>query len=102
MPSLQELLERKAALERQIVDAQKESRVAAIAQVRALMNEYGLTAADLAAPAQKRSASAGPRAKVAAKYRHPGTGATWSGRGLKPKWLAEELANGKRVADFAI
>jgi DNA-binding protein H-NS len=35
-------------------------------------------------------------------YRHPETGATWTGRGLKPKWLAEQLANGKQVGDFVI
>ena len=60
------------------------------------------TPADLAATTPKRSAGVGSRAKVAAKYRHPGSGATWSGRGLKPKWLTEQLANGKQVSDFAI
>jgi len=29
-------------------------------------------------------------------------GATWSGRGLEPKWLVEPLAAGRQVADFAI
>jgi len=37
-----------------------------------------------------------------AKYRHPETGAAWSGRGLKPKWLVEQLSHGKKVSDFAI
>jgi hypothetical protein len=34
-------------------------------------------------------------------YRDPESGQTWSGRGLKPKWLAEALAGGKTLADFA-
>jgi len=110
MPTLQELLDQKAALDRQIADATKASRAEAIAQIRTLMTEHGLTPADLTAPAHKRSSGAGSpakagtgsRAKVAAKYRHPGSGATWSGRGLKPKWLTEQLANGKQVSDFAI
>ena len=102
MPTLQELLAQQAALNRQISEAKKASRAEAIAQVRTRMAEYGLTPADLAAPAQKRSTSAGLRAKVPAKYRHPETGATWSGRGLTPNWLREQLANGKQVGDFAI
>jgi DNA-binding protein H-NS len=39
--------------------------------------------------------------KVAAKYRGPG-GATWSGRGLKPRWLSAELTAGKKIEDFLI
>lgn len=40
--------------------------------------------------------------KVAAKYRHPETGQTWSGRGILPKWMTEEIAKGKKREDFAI
>jgi DNA-binding protein H-NS len=39
--------------------------------------------------------------KVAPKYRGPG-GETWSGRGLKPKWLAAALTGGKKIEDFLI
>ena len=35
--------------------------------------------------------------KVAAKYRDPNTGATWSGRGKPPQWIA-----GKDRTPFAI
>ena len=59
------------------------------------MAEHGLTLADLGASAGKgkagKSASAGR--KVAAKYRNPATGETWSGRGLKPKWMQAALAD---------
>lgn len=41
-------------------------------------------------------------AKPVAKYRDPATGATWTGRGLKPKWLAVALAAGKTLADFEV
>lgn len=103
MATLQELLDQKAELERQISAATKASRGEAIAQIRTLMAQHGLTPADLATP-QKHATGAptGARAKVAPKYRHPETGATWTGRGLKPKWLTEQLANGKQVGDFAI
>lgn len=65
------------------------------------MSAHGLTAADLASSPQKSSSSAA-RGKVDPKYRDPATGVTWTGRGLKPKWLAEQLANGKHASDFAI
>ncbi len=100
--SLAELLKQKADIERQIANAQSESRSKAIAEVRALMAEHGLTAADLAAPARKpeKRATAGGK-PVAAKYKD-GSGNTWSGRGLKPKWLTAALSAGKKIEDFAI
>ncbi len=101
MESIQELLAQKAALEKKIADAQRNARADAIAKVKALMAEYGLTAADLAgrtAPAPKAEAAK----KVAAKYRDPASGQTWTGRGLKPKWLQAALASGKSLGDFAL
>jgi DNA-binding protein H-NS len=101
MASLNELLAQKASLEKQILDAQREERASAIAQVRALMAEHGLTLADLgtrgAGPARKAGG-----AKVPAKYRDPVTGDAWSGRGLQPKWLKAALASGKQLSDFAV
>jgi DNA-binding protein H-NS len=53
-----------------------------------------------AAPKSRNSATKGT--KVAAKYRHPETGQTWSGRGILPKWMTEEIAKGRKREDFAI
>ena len=39
--------------------------------------------------------------KVAAKYKGP-NGETWSGRGLKPRWLTAEIKKGKKLESFAI
>lgn len=100
--SLQELLEQKNKLERQISELQNSKRGEAIAAIRALMAEHGLTAADLDAKEPAARKAAKPTGKVAPKYRDPATGATWTGRGLKPKWMAEAVANGKQVTDFAI
>ncbi len=101
--NLKHLLDQKAALERQIADLQSSSRAEAIATIRTLMSEHGLTSSDLvASPAAARKASKASGSKVAPKFRHPATGATWTGRGLKPRWLAEELANGKTTAEFAL
>lgn len=101
MTSIQDLLAQKAELEKRIAEAQRAARADAIAKVKALMAEYGLTAADLSgksAPAPKGDGAK----KVAAKYRDPATGQTWSGRGLKPKWLQAALDGGKSLADFAL
>lgn len=106
MPSLQELLAQRAEIEKKIADAQREERSTAIAKVKALMAEHGLTAADIAGktPAVRAAATPGPKAggKVAPKFRNGATGETWSGRGLQPKWLKAALASGAKLEDFAI
>jgi DNA-binding protein H-NS len=99
---LQELLAQKADLEKQIAAQQSESRTSAIAQIKKLMEENGLTVGDLSSPVR---AGAKPGAKkggtVAAKYKD-GNGNSWSGRGLQPKWLKAAVASGKSLADFAV
>jgi DNA-binding protein H-NS len=101
MTSIQDLLAQKAALEKQIAEAQRAARTDAIAKVKALMAEYGLTATDLAGKAPAAPKAEGSK-KVAAKYRDPASGQSWTGRGLKPKWLQAALASGKQLSDFAL
>ena len=99
MSSIQELLAQKAAIEQQIADAQRTERADAVAKVRSLMAEHGLSLADLSGK------SVSPKrggAKVAPKYRDASTGQTWSGRGLQPIWLKTALTSGKKIEDFAI
>lgn len=106
MPKLQDLLAKKAELEKQIDETRRQEKADAVARVRALMAEHGLTAADLSG----RGASSGksgakgqtPGRKVAPKYRDPSTGDTWSGRGLQPKWLRAAIAGGRKLADFKL
>lgn len=104
--TLGELLAQKAALEQQIAEVQRAERSQAIVQVKALIAQFGLSAADIgfARPLSLGAPSAPVRApkKLAAKYRNPETGETWSGRGLKPKWLAAALAAGRTLTDFAV
>ena len=50
---------------------------------------------------KKRARKKGSR-KVAAKYRHPRTGETWTGRGARPRWLVAEMKKGKKVDSFLI
>lgn len=105
MPSLQELLAQRADIEKKIADAQREERGAAIAKVRALMAEHGLTAVDISAKVSTPRAAGSPSkagAKVAPKYRNAATGDTWTGRGLQPKWLKAAISGGAKLQDFAI
>ena len=101
MSSLQELLAQKAEIDRQISEARRQERSDAVSKVRQLMAEHGLTAADLIAKTPNPRASTSGR-KVAAKYRDPASGQTWTGRGLKPKWLSAALETGKQLTDFTV
>jgi DNA-binding protein H-NS len=98
-----QLAQQLAAIEQQLAAVQSEQRQDAIAKVKALMAENGLTVADLggvsAARADKPAKAPG---KVAAKYRDPASGSSWSGRGLRPRWLVAAIAAGKTVQEFAI
>lgn len=98
MTTLKDLIAQKEALENQITQLRHTELAAAIAQVKALVQEHGLTVEDVfGGVARRAKTSEKVTNKVAAKYRDPVTGNTWSGRGLAPKWLA-----GKNKADYLI
>lgn len=101
MTSLKDLLAQRTALEQQIAEASAEERKNAIAKVRALMADYGLSIADLSLRGTKNGKE--PKiSKVAAKYRDKSTGQTWSGRGLQPKWLRAAIGTGAKLEDFTV
>jgi DNA-binding protein H-NS len=103
MPTLQELLRQKAAIDNEIARARSQSRANAIDLVLSTMNEAGLTIQDVeGALRQSKYGRDGVRRPVAPKYLDAETGATWTGRGLKPKWLVAALATGRSLESFAI
>lgn len=118
MATYQELIAQKTALEKQAADleakiatARHAERSAVLAQIKGLMQEHGVTLAELGGGSKGAKGGAGsPRAaqsknagrKVAAKYRNAATGDTWSGRGLQPNWLKAALASGRKIEDFAV
>ncbi|WP_308112556.1 MULTISPECIES: H-NS histone family protein [Paraburkholderia] len=76
---------------------------AVVEQIRKLMLEHGLTTEDIEAKASakraakglkvsvaagKTKAAIGEKTKAAPKYQYPKTGATWTGHGRAPAWLA--------------
>ncbi len=86
MATYKELLKQQEALSQQIEEARKKEISDAVAQVRALIGDYGLTAQDVF-PSGRKSAKSSAGTKVAPKYRDPATGQTWTGRGKAPKWI---------------
>jgi DNA-binding protein H-NS len=92
-------------LDTAIAEKQQEARKESIEKIKRLMEEAGLSPTDFGqvrvAPASGSTRSTKGR-KVPAKYRNPATGESWSGRGIKPKWLQEALKTGKSIEDFAI
>lgn len=95
--SYKELLAQREALEQAIAQARKNEIAAAVAKVRELVAEYGLTAQDVFPGRAAKSGAPKATSKVAAKYRDAATSQTWTGRGKAPKWI-----DGKDRAAFLI
>lgn len=99
MTTLKDLLSQIESLQSQVAEVRQREVGEAIAKVRGIIEEYQLTAQDVFPNARgpKTVSSRKSGSKVAAKYRDPISGKTWSGRGLAPKWLA-----GKNKDDYLI
>ena len=103
--SLQDLIAQRAALEAQIAEAQKQTRATAIANIKSLMSEHGITVGDLAGASKPATVSKGAGLRgvqIAPKFRHPTTLETWTGRGMQPRWLKAALATGQTLESFKI
>ena len=96
MTTLAELIKQKEALEAQISNTRQSELTDAISKVKALVAEHGLTQKDVFGSSKGTKKSSG-RSKVAAKYRDPSSGQTWSGRGKAPRWI-----DGRDRANFSV
>jgi DNA-binding protein H-NS len=83
MTTYADLLAQKKALDDQIAQAHQAESGRALQTVLQLVQEFGFTAQQVF-PWNPKAA----KKKVAAKYRDPNTGATWTGRGKPPQWIA--------------
>ena len=88
MTSYKDLLKQRELLEQQISEARLREISDAVAKARAIVEEFELTQQDVFPVGRARSAAKG--SKVAAKYRDPATGATWTGRGKAPRWIQDQ------------
>ena len=76
-----------------------------IAKIRDIMEKHGLTVADIEAHTggrkhgRKPGAATVARPAALAKYRHPKTGATWTGHGRAPAWIASVRDRTKFLID---
>lgn len=77
-----------------------------LATIHRLMEEHGLTAADIGghAGSKQRAKKVGVKAvsnksALAVKYRDPKSGATWTGRGRAPSWIASAKNRDKFLVD---
>ncbi len=104
MATYSELMAQAQALMAQAEQARKAELAAVIADIKAKMKEYGITAADLGGAASSGGRKAGKSSKSAApaKYRGP-NGELWAGGpGRKPEWVRAVLAAGKSIEDYRI
>jgi DNA-binding protein H-NS len=94
----EELQAKIADLQAQAARVKEEEKQQAIDMARTMISAYGITAKDLGLDkAPKVKTGPKPGNKVAAKYRDPQSGATWSGRGKTPRWI-----NGADRSQYAI
>ncbi len=84
MSRISELKAKLAEVQAELDAAIKEEMSVAVARVREMVAEFGLTQSDVFGGQSARRQ--GP--PVAAKYRDPDSGNTWSGRGKPPRWIA--------------
>lgn len=86
MSTYKELTVQIENLQKQAAHARQSEIANAIADIKEKMRDYGITMADLGLTGAKKASKA--KEPVAAKYRDSVSGATWSGRGKPPRWIA--------------
>ncbi|MFT0168563.1 H-NS family nucleoid-associated regulatory protein [Paraburkholderia mimosarum] len=104
MATLESIQARIAKLQAQAEALATTKSTAVLEKIRGLMSKHAVTLADIEAFVGKRlgrkagTTAAARQGSSAAKYLDPKTGATWSGRGRAPAWIA----NAKDRSKFLI
>lgn len=112
--ALQAKIEREIEkLKKQAQALQNKKRQPVIRSIIKSMKEYDITPEEIVAAFGKSGSAKprltktgtskrGPRGPVPAKYRHPESGQTWTGRGKAPRWVTEAEAAGRKREEFLI
>ena len=98
--ALHELADLVEKAEKALAEKKKSERKNVINLIKELADSIGvtITITEGGKPASSRKGS-----KVAPKYKNPqNPQQTWTGRGVKPRWLAELLNQGKHLDHFRI
>ncbi|PFH12736.1 MULTISPECIES: H-NS histone family protein [Burkholderia] len=82
-----ELLAQRKQLDQQIASIRDQERASQIESIRETMRLYDISIDEIRVKASGRKGQ-----PAVPKYRHPDTGATWSGRGKRPRWLGDNPA----------
>jgi DNA-binding protein H-NS len=90
MPSLKELLAQREALQQELEQARQQEAERTLHEIVAKMREYKITLQELMGTRNQKNRAPMPPPAPNAKYRDPATGATWSGRGRVPQWIADK------------
>ena len=117
LASIQRQIER---LELEAASLKQKEVGGVIARIKAAIEEYGITEADVFGGRGRRAKKGAGRAatkkagktarasrkglkgsRVPPKYRDA-HGNTWAGRGNQPRWLVAALKSGKKLEDFAV
>jgi DNA-binding protein H-NS len=97
--SLEELDAIAENAKRIIAEKKLSLRASAIAQIKAIAASIDLP---IVIPSEKKNGGSKYKGtKVSPKYRNA-FGKEWSGRGMKPKWLQDAIADGASLESFLI
>jgi DNA-binding protein H-NS len=96
MTSYAEYVEQIAKLQSLAETARKDEINDAIKTIKDLMQLHGVSIEDLSAGRRAKPTKA--KGSVAAQFKNPETGETWSGRGRAPLWLAGKDKEQFRIA----
>jgi DNA-binding protein H-NS len=117
MPTLEQIKEKMKKLQEQADQLIAKRAQSVLTDIRKLMEEHGLTSADIdahstgkknrgrpagstpTAATRKAASTTVVKAATPAKYRHPKTGATWTGHGRAPAWIADAKDRRKFLID---
>ena len=89
----------KADIDKALADDHARQKKDALKAAEAAARKHGHSLAELMGP----KTSGRKKSAAKPKYRHPeNPTVTWSGRGRRPKWIKEALANGTRLEEFLI
>ncbi len=103
MASYSELMAQAQNLMAQAEQARKDELASVIADIKAKMKQFGITAADLGGASSGAGKKSGKsKSGAPAKYRGP-NGELWAGGpGRKPEWVRAVLASGKSLDSYLI
>jgi DNA-binding protein H-NS len=102
MTTYKELIAQAEALMAQAEQARKAELSGVIADIKAKIKEYSLSATDLGFGAASGRKVRAPKAPVVVKYRGP-NGETWAGGlGRKPEWVRALLAENKDIENYRV